>query len=425
MTTTKGKHQNQPKIETTSWADRVKVTEASTRFTLEPIPRNEDGRQPEITMDMLTENAEQWSRCMVGFFPGFKMNYHTVSKVANRVWKSSGLESVMSTASGFWIFRFHKEDQMQDILERGPWMFGGKAIVLQQWHPHYVFDKDRISKLPVWVRLHGLPFTLWSRKGLSVAASMVGRPLSCDEQTYCCSRLDYARVCIELDAALPIIHHFAINTPFSESPLNIQVEYEWKPPRCEKCKLFGHVCKPPVEPVIDESTVKKGKAQAIKPSEDSQVQEFAMVEVHKATSAGGSKGKDTGPKPSQRGDGKEIPNKKGNQSVEDSSRCLKVIITHGGSEAAINSKGKDIEVLKDEEVRALKGKAHVDAMPLCMVNEAASMLSTTATVHEEDESSGTNARTECPSDQQDTSPMAFTKVRKKKGGKKNKGTFRL
>ena len=86
----------------------------------------------------------------------------------------------------------------------------------------------------------------------------MGRALSCDEPTYHCSRLDYARVCVEIDVALPFIHHFDINTPFSESPLHIQVEYEWKPPRCEKCKLFGHVCKPQMDPEIEESVAKRG-----------------------------------------------------------------------------------------------------------------------------------------------------------------------
>uniref|UniRef100_A0A6N2N5R3 DUF4283 domain-containing protein n=1 Tax=Salix viminalis TaxID=40686 RepID=A0A6N2N5R3_SALVM len=121
------KSKTAPKPNMNTWADRVKVTDSCTRFTLDPVPRNDDGRTPEITADMLTENAEQWDRCMVGFFPGFRMNYHTVNTVANRIWNSGGLESVMSTASGFWLFRFQKEDQMQAILERGPWMVFGHA----------------------------------------------------------------------------------------------------------------------------------------------------------------------------------------------------------------------------------------------------------------------------------------------------------
>ncbi|KAJ6287638.1 hypothetical protein OIU78_001695 [Salix suchowensis] len=225
-----------------SWADRVKVSDSTTRYTLDYIPQSNRDCQLEITDDMLTEHAEQWSRCMVGFFPGYRMNYHAVNKIASRVWRSHGLEDVRTTANGFIIFRFKKVDQMLELLERGPWLFGGKAIILQQWHPHFIFDKNKISKIPVWVRLHGLPFPLWSRKGLSLVASKVGRPLACDEATFTCSRLDFARVCVELDAATPFIKNFSVLTPLSQEPLNIEVDYEWKPPRCAKCHLFGHCC---------------------------------------------------------------------------------------------------------------------------------------------------------------------------------------
>ncbi|KAJ6867749.1 hypothetical protein NC652_038827 [Populus alba x Populus x berolinensis] len=99
-------------------------------------------------------------------------------------------------------------------------MFGGKNIILQQWHPRFQFDKSKISTLPVWIRLHGLPFPLWSKQGLSLAASMVGRPLSCDESTHTCTRLEYARLCVE------------------------------KPSHCDKCKVFGHSCPSPPAPDI-------------------------------------------------------------------------------------------------------------------------------------------------------------------------------
>jgi len=62
---------------------------------------------------------------------------------------------------------------MPTVLEKGPWMFGGKNTVLQQWHPRFQFDKNNISTLPVWVRLHGFPFPLWSKSGLSMTASIV------------------------------------------------------------------------------------------------------------------------------------------------------------------------------------------------------------------------------------------------------------
>jgi len=147
-----------------SWANRVHVSDSSTRFTLEPLARQPQGHCLRILDEMLLENAEQWHRCMVGFFPGFRMPY----------WKQCGLENVTTTSNGFMIFRFTTEEQVHAVLEKGPWMFGGKNIVLQQWHPRIQFDKNKISTLLVWIRLHRLPFPLWSKQGLSLDANMVG-----------------------------------------------------------------------------------------------------------------------------------------------------------------------------------------------------------------------------------------------------------
>ncbi|XP_034915333.1 uncharacterized protein [Populus alba] len=239
----------------TSWADRVRISDASTRFTLDNLVRQPIGHRLKVTEAMLMENSAQWTRCMVGFFPGYKMPYHAVNKIASRVWKQCGLEHVTATANGFMIFRFNTEENMHSVLEKGPWMFGGKNIILQQWHPRFQFDKNKISTLPVWIRLHGLPFPLWSKQGLSMAASMVGRPLSCDEQTYNCTRLEYARVCVEIDATLPYVQNFEIESPLSAEPITITVDYEWKPSRCETCHVFGHSCLPIAAP----AKVNKGK----------------------------------------------------------------------------------------------------------------------------------------------------------------------
>ena len=111
-------------------------------------------------------------------------------------------------------------------------MFGGKHIALQQWHPHFQFDRNNITTMPVRVRLYGLPFPLWSTEGLSKAASMVGRPLSCDEATFYGTRLDYARMCVEVTTGDEFVHQFELEMPSSTTPCMVRVDYEWKPTRC-------------------------------------------------------------------------------------------------------------------------------------------------------------------------------------------------
>ncbi|KAF9673903.1 hypothetical protein SADUNF_Sadunf10G0072300 [Salix dunnii] len=52
-----------------------------------------------------------------------------------------------------------------------------------------------------------------------MAASMVGKPLACDEATLRCSRMEYTRVCIELDAATALVHNFQVVSSLTEDPL--------------------------------------------------------------------------------------------------------------------------------------------------------------------------------------------------------------
>ncbi|KAJ6670342.1 hypothetical protein OIU79_030248 [Salix purpurea] len=127
-----------------TWADRVRVTDSSTRHTLDPIPQQPAGSRLKIPTGMKLLNVDQWSRCMIGFFTG--------------------------------------------------------------------------------------------------------------------CRLDYARLCVELDARLPFIHHFEVESPLTQEPVKVNVEYEWKPSRYEVCQSFGHKCAMP-EPVPEAAG--KGKEEMV------------------------------------------------------------------------------------------------------------------------------------------------------------------
>ncbi|KAJ6362482.1 hypothetical protein OIU78_002814 [Salix suchowensis] len=212
-----GRTKNRP-VPAQSWADRVRVSDATTRYKLQQLERQPTGTRLVITEDTLLDNSEQWMRSMVGFFPEYKMPFHAAKSIARRAWTAHGLEQVMAMDNGFLIFRFRTEEDLQGVIAKGPWMFGGKHIALQQWHPHFQFDRNNIKTMPVWVRLYGLPFPLWSTEGLSQAASMVGRPLSCDEATFHGTRLDYARMCVEVTAGDEFVHHFELEMPSSTSP---------------------------------------------------------------------------------------------------------------------------------------------------------------------------------------------------------------
>ena len=103
-------------------------------------------------------------------------------------------------------------------------------------------DKDRISRLPIWVHFYNIPLEYWNQEGLSYIASMIGKPLHVDKMTASRRRITYARICIEIDAMDDWITSFELESVGNKSLVTIYVEYQWTPSRCSSCKCFGHDC---------------------------------------------------------------------------------------------------------------------------------------------------------------------------------------
>nr|GEU51561.1 hypothetical protein [Tanacetum cinerariifolium] len=82
--------------------------------------------------------------------------------------------------------------------------------------------KEDVSTVPVWVKLHGVPVMAFSDDGLSAIATKLGSPLMLDSYT--------SDMCMQ-----------SWGRGDGHCTCNVRVEYEWNPPRCASCKVFGHI----------------------------------------------------------------------------------------------------------------------------------------------------------------------------------------
>ncbi|XP_044503435.1 uncharacterized protein LOC123224020 [Mangifera indica] len=96
-----------------------------------------------------------------------------------------------------------------------------------------------VKKVAIWVRMYGIPFEFWTPKGLSYIASAIGTPLYADSITEEETRLDYARICIEIKVDTECPDSICLTLPNGECMV-INVEYSWKPLKCNVCQCFGH-----------------------------------------------------------------------------------------------------------------------------------------------------------------------------------------
>ncbi|GJW50743.1 ALP1-like protein [Tanacetum coccineum] len=159
-------------------------------------------------------------------------------------------------------------DGLDAMLENGPWFIRNNPLILKKWHPDENLLKEDVSTVPVWVKLHGVPVTAFSEDGLSAIATKLGTPLMLDSYTsdMCMQswgRLSYARVMIELRAYVELKDNIVVAMPKitmeGHYTCNVRVEYEWKPPRCSSCRVFGHIHKECLKNTgaVEKKTVKK------------------------------------------------------------------------------------------------------------------------------------------------------------------------
>ncbi|GJZ77594.1 hypothetical protein Tco_0642266, partial [Tanacetum coccineum] len=121
---------------------------------------------------------------------GKKVNVRTLYTPGGTLGGKYGLvRSMFSSSTGLFSFQFSSMDGLDAMLKN------------------------------VWVKLHGVPVTAFSKDGLSAIAT----------------KLANVELKDNIFVAMPKMTREGYYT------CNVRVEYERKPPRCSSCKVFGHV----------------------------------------------------------------------------------------------------------------------------------------------------------------------------------------
>lgn len=117
----------------------------------------------------------------------------------------------------------------------------GRVFVIQNWSLELEEQRDKISTVPVWVKLWHLPKELIGveddDKGISFAASLIGTPYSMDLNTKRRRKIDCCRVCILVSADQEFPNEMTVDVGHN---VVFGIEYEWLPPSCKRCRVFGH-----------------------------------------------------------------------------------------------------------------------------------------------------------------------------------------
>ncbi|GJU33522.1 zinc knuckle CX2CX4HX4C containing protein [Tanacetum coccineum] len=147
------------------------------------------------------------------------------------------------------VHEFSSTECVDSMLRDGPWMIHEVPIFLNKWSPSVGLHKKELSRVHVWVKFHDVSLVTYTSDGLSLITMKIDTPMMLDSHTnsMCLESLgqsSYVRFLIEIDACNGFSDNLVMVVLTLDGPgytkETIRVEYEWGPPRCSACLLFGH-----------------------------------------------------------------------------------------------------------------------------------------------------------------------------------------
>ncbi|GJT89551.1 RNA-directed DNA polymerase, eukaryota, reverse transcriptase zinc-binding domain protein [Tanacetum coccineum] len=324
-----------------SYAKIVNNSSLDNKLNLIPTEVNDDGIEVVIfDEDIVNEGSKKWELIVCGYFVGYKMPYQEMRYNITRMWGKFRFKSVIPNGNGVFLFKFKNNEGLQSVIEMGPWMVNGKLI----------------------------------SKGISAIASRLGTPLIMDQfTTNMCNlgngRPGFARVLVDVEAGKCLPEKIDIVYKNKERVVtenkSVNVNYDWAPPMCTCCKVFGHNDKNygsrprTVDEFMEEERnteiVEKGNSKSGEKTShgngEFQMNEKGNFKTNWNTNAGGSEQLNG-----------EINAKRKNNSVSQNQARNKnkfdVLREYDGNEIQENDKQNEVEEIEEDDVFECSGMAN-------------------------------------------------------------------
>ncbi|XP_026437146.1 uncharacterized protein LOC113335253 [Papaver somniferum] len=192
--------------------------------------------------DTASARMERCENLVVGFFVGKRLSFAAVQLAVSKLWKFNKEVSIKLYSDCAFIFEFNDDEDRKKVLDTGSFLISNKLFTLKPWS--HMMEKciTEVKSVPIWVLIYGVPLHMWDEEGLGLLSSYLGKPLSVDDCTINQDRLAFARVCIEIDVEFdyPEKIPLLIDGKFA---FELPVVYQWKPHKCDVCRVFGQSTK--------------------------------------------------------------------------------------------------------------------------------------------------------------------------------------
>ncbi|XP_062099754.1 uncharacterized protein LOC133805589 [Humulus lupulus] len=316
----------------------------------EPLIKN-GMRIAQVDLEEVIMQAANWSSAVICMVLGANPPMAVFEGFIKRIWGHLGIAQVARMSMGLIMVRFNDDATRNQVLESGVLHFDRKPVIIRPWTTDLNALK-LVQYVPLWIRLHDLGLQYWGNKSLSALVSTVGKPIMVNQHTKERTRVQFARVLVEMDItdSPPRIIQF-----LNEHGQLVEqgIDYEWLPVKCKHCSGYGHL----MADCRKGELVTKGKLKVAENSEVApKAQELkASVEVERVSHDVPLDNKDKAPPTKD----KEWLTPK--RTVQTKGQGTQEYDKPGSARQAVKSSGNAFSILQDSGTSLEKGPVPIEA----------------------------------------------------------------
>ncbi|XP_073353636.1 uncharacterized protein [Aegilops tauschii subsp. strangulata] len=174
-----------------------------------------------------------------------------------RIWSPFKGVECKNLGMNRFLFSFRDEAGKLKALNDRPWTFNKRLLVVEDFDPAKTLNEYEFKKIPIWVRLHGIPMGSMYRESGEAIGKEIGEVLDVDVDECGMAAGEFMRVKVRLDITKPLMRGISIFLEDDEEERQdkemtgeeknneqkgkeILFTYEHLPDFCYICGVIGH-----------------------------------------------------------------------------------------------------------------------------------------------------------------------------------------
>ncbi|XP_028082879.1 uncharacterized protein LOC114284182 [Camellia sinensis] len=187
-----------------------------------------------LSKDEIDRIRDPWRSTLIVKLVGRNLGYNFFMSKLKSLWKPTSTFHGIDLGNHFYLIKFNEASDLNKVLSDGPWFVGSNFLSVRRWEPDFQPTKASLFTTIVWARLHSLPIEYYDHSILQKIRNTLGKLHKMDIHTVNGDRGRFARLCIQIDLAKPLIAKITVGSSL------VRVAYEGLSSVCFHCGLIGH-----------------------------------------------------------------------------------------------------------------------------------------------------------------------------------------